>query len=440
MMKRSVQVGCRSQPGRSLVLVGLVATALTLPVMAQAQQSSNQPGTYAGYKTNTGGLEGPEGVTEQLSVDDIAVPGVLSFPKIEGFFKPWFDWKKRLNERTGLKLQLSYQTLYQRTNQDVPYQDAFGGRWQIQGSWELLNRGGRNPGKLTFRIENRYLLQNGIPPSQLGYQFGSVAPTGTGFSDFGTALTELAWRQELMGGKLKFIVGKISAISWYNVLALSSSMRGFQNTAMQSSLSKPAPGRGIGFGFGYEFNPHFVMVAGIHDANAKTAENPFDTIGEKEFYKSVEFRYYPTTPDRWRWDQVRLQVWHQDALVAKGTPASKGVTFAASRLFDEKWYPFVLAGLSDGNASVFKKDIVAGLGMGLNTRHRAAQDVLGLAVGWGDPSSDLLQQQTTAELFYRFQLVEHLAITPSVQYVRNPAGNPAHNSALVFGLRARITY
>lgn len=417
-----------------------LSAALAAPVGAMAQQTPTGPATFSGYAQPTGILEGPSGVTAELAEDDIDTGAVLEFPRIRRFFDPWFAWKKRLNQDTGLQLQLSWQSLYQRTPEDVPYEDAFAGRWQIQGAWTLIDRGGSNAGKLTFRVENRYTIDSDIPPSQMGYQFGSVAPSGTGFSNFGSVLTELAWRQELMDGNLKFILGKISAIAWYNVHALSTSMRGFQNTAMQSSLSKPAPGRGLGIGFGYQFTPHFGMVAGIHDANAKTDQNPFDTIGEEEFYTSVEFRYYPTTEDRWRWDQFRIQFWHQDELKQKGTPSSNGVTIAASHLFDDKWYPFLLAGISDGNASIFRKDIVAGLGVGFNTRHRAAQDVLGVALGWGEPSVDTLQEQTTAELFYRFQLVDNVAITPSVQYVRNPAASPDKGSDLLFGLRTRITY
>ncbi|TMV07526.1 carbohydrate porin [Ruegeria sediminis] len=425
-----------------LAVLILFGAALSAGDDAWAQSSgsgSSQTQTYSGYPPSNS-LEGGDSVVQDLSIDDTKLDPVLSFPKIEKFFQPFFDWKKRLNENTGLKLQFSYQTLYQRTDEPVTYEDAFAGRGQIQGSWTLLNRGGENEGRLTFRLENRHTINSAIPPSQLAFQFGSIAPSGTGFSDFGTVLTELAWRQSLMDGKFRFIVGKISAISWYNVHAMSSSMRGFQNTALQSSLSKPAPGRGIGAGFGYEFTPHFVMVAGIHDANAKTDENPFDTIGEKEFYSSVEFRYYPTTPDRWRYDQVRLQFWYQDPKTASGTPAGYGATFTASHLFQDRYYPFVVAGISNGKASTFKKDVIAGLGIGLDTKHRAASDLIGLAVSWGDPSNAALQDQTTAELFYRFQLAQRLAFTPSVQYVRNPAANPSQTDAWLFGFRTRWTF
>ena len=70
----------------------------------------------------------------------------------------------------------------------------------------------------------------------------------------------------------------------------------------------------------------------------------------------------------------------------------------------------------------------------------AARDVLALAVGWGKPADDTLQEQWSTELFYRFQLVERLAITPSLQYIVNPASNPEETEVWLFGLRGRLTF
>lgn len=417
-----------------------VAVWCSMCSSAVAETQANQKtGTYSGYDTSKS-LEGGDSVVQDLATDDIVTDPVLSFPKIEGFFQPYFDWKKRLNQQTGLQLQLSYQALVQGTNEDVADSTAAAGRFQIQGAWTLLNRGGKNPGKLTFRLEERYAINSDIPPSQFGFQFGSVAPSGTGFSDFGFAVTEVAWRQTLMEGKFKFILGKISAISWYNTHALSSSMRGLQNTALQSSLTKPAPGRAFGIGFGYEFSPKFVMVAGIHDANGKTTGNPFDTIGEEEFYSSVEFRWNTTTPERALYDKVSVQFWHQDALTAKGTPSSHGVTFATSHLFQDRYYAFLLAGASDGDASIYKRDVLAGLGFAIDTKHRINSDLLAFAVGWGEPSNSALRDQITAEVFYRFQLANRFVITPSIQYVKNPAVDVGIDDAWLIGLRTRWTF
>ena len=51
-----------------------------------------------------------------------------------------------------------------------------------------------------------------------------------------------------------------------------------------------------------------------------------------------------------------------------------------------------------------------------------------------------LPDQTTVELYYRIQMWEELAITPDIQYIRNPALNPDASSTWVFGLRARLAF
>ncbi len=406
---------------------------------ASAQSSStDQSQTLSGY-SEPASLETGDSVTEDLWIDNHRVDGLLAFPRLQKFFSPWFDWKKRVNDKYGLELGFSYQTLRQEVNRTLGEDNAAAVRLQLQGAWTLVGRNTKNVGKLTFRLEERTTLGTSIAPTSLAFQYGGIAPSG-GFSDFGFAFTELAWRQALAEGRFRFVIGKISALSWYNGHALSSSLRGFQNLALQSSLTKPSPGRGIGGGVAYEFTPHFGVVAGIHDANAKTAGNPFDTIGEKEFYQSIEFRYWPTTPDRRRWDVVRLQFWHQDALEAKGVPAGKGVTFLASRLYNDKWFPFFMAGHSDGNASLMKTDVTAGLGIAIDTEHRVASDLIGLGVSWGDPPNPALRDQITTEAFYRFTLVQNFVITPSIQWVKYPAATTAFDDVLTASIRLRVTF
>lgn len=409
--------------------------------MVDAQSAAPPPaGTKAGY-SQAPTLEGPNGVTSQLAEDDAVTGGVLETRRLRRLTAPWYAFKERLNDDLGLQLSFSFQTLYQNADQTLTgVSEAAGVRGQVQGAWTLIGRGTKNTGRLTFSFQNRSAVNNQIPPSQLASQFGSVLNTGTGFNDAGAIVNEIAWRQALFDGRFKLITGVMSAISWYNTSALSSSLRGFQNTGMQTSLSKPAPGRGLGFGFGVEFTPNLVMVAGIHDANGRASENPFDTIEQNEYYKAVEFRYLPSTPDRSRWDTFKLQLWHQDALEEKGVAASSGVTLQASYLFNDRWYPFTYGGWSDGNASTFKQDLVAGLGMAANTRNRPADDALAVAIGWGNPSDGELQDQYTAEIFYRLQLLAAVAITPSIQIVQNPADNPDDDRVVLFGLRTRIQF
>ena len=120
-----------------------------------------------------------------------------------------------------------------------------------------------------------------------------------------------------------------------------------------------------------------------------------------------------------------LNVWHQDVREQTGVPESYGMDLVASKLmFNDKVMPFLIAGVSDGNASLFKKDIAAGVGFGFNTTQSKARDVLACGIAWGDPSDSNLQEQITGEVYYRFQLLDNIAITPSIQVIKNPVANP----------------
>ncbi len=264
--------------------------------------------TKSGYAT-TPTLEGPDGVTTQLEQDDATVGGLLSPDGTLKAFEPWYNFKRGLNQKYGLQLSFSVQALYQSADETLTgVSDAAATRTQIQGAWTLLNRGGKNTGRLTFRLRNQQAWDDDIPPTQLAPQFGSIVNSGTGFSDAGFNVAELAWRQSFADDRFRVIGGVISSIAWYNTSALSASLTGFQNSGMQASLSKAEPGRGFGLGFGSQFGPKFAMVAGVHDANGSATENPFDTIEQDEYFYSAEFRYLPSGIENQLWNSVKGSV------------------------------------------------------------------------------------------------------------------------------------
>ena len=69
---------------------------------------------------------------------------------------------------------------------------------------------------------------------------------------------------------------------------------------------------------------------------------------------------------------------------------------------------------------------------------------MGVAYNWGKPNDSTwgpdLDDQHTLEVFYRIQLWKEVAITPDIQYIRNPALNPDDDSLWVFGLRGRLAF
>jgi len=66
-------------------------------------------------------------------------------------------------------------------------------------------------------------------------------------------------------------------------------------------------------------------------------------------------------------------------------------------------------------------------------------DVIELGLNWGDPGAPGLRDQTTLEAIYRFQFAQNLALTPSVQYLKNPALNPGRDELWIAAVRLRIT-
>ena len=65
----------------------------------------------------------------------------------------------------------------------------------------------------------------------------------------------------------------------------------------------------------------------------------------------------------------------------------------------------------------------------------------GVAVNWGRPNKDTfgpgLDDQWTFEVFYRWQVLRELAVTPSLQLLIDPALNPDESTIWMLGLRLR---
>ena len=61
---------------------------------------------------------------------------------------------------------------------------------------------------------------------------------------------------------------------------------------------------------------------------------------------------------------------------------------------------------------------------------------------WGEVNDNTfspgLKDQKSLEAYYRFQLTEQFALTPDIQYIKDPPLNLTEDSLWIFGLRARL--
>lgn len=69
-------------------------------------------------------------------------------------------------------------------------------------------------------------------------------------------------------------------------------------------------------------------------------------------------------------------------------------------------------------------------------------DRIGLAAGWlkASDESGLSGTEKPLELYYAWQLNDQVQLSPSVQWIREPGGDPNANNATVWSLRAKAAY
>ena len=400
----------------------LLALALS-PVMANA--------------TNFGGPNATENIIEE----DAKITGAVVKKRIT---QPWFDWKAKMQKEHGFSIGVDYTALGLTSSEKGVSGDdnAASGMVRIFGSWDLLGRGTKNTGALVYKIEHRHSYTD-VSPQGFGFDQGYVGLIEPPFSDQGTRWTNLFWRQRLNEGKATITAGLLDATDYVNVYALASPWTGFMNFAFSTGSASMFIPNDAAFGIagGTMLSNNMFLIGGLVNAYTDSTD-PFETVGdffsENEYFSSIELGW-TRSQGRIYQDNMHVTLWHVDESIPAETPGGWGVAFNYSRsLNDDKLMPFFRGGYADEGGTLLQKSLSAGLGYNAF----GGRDQLGVAVNWGEPNEDSfgpdLDNQFVFETYYRWQLTEQFAITPDIQYLKDPALNPEHDSLWVFGLRGRL--
>ena len=387
---------------------------------------------------------GPSNVGVELK-DDNRAPATGDFVK-DGM-PGWFATKQKMMEEHGLAYGLNLSTLYQSASESLGEDEAWGGIVQIPVSWTVLNPGEKNTGTIIFKAENRSRISTELAPQDLGIQgIGAASVVGTQFSDKDWILTNFYWQQALQEGRFKYVVGHIDNTDFMDTYGLVNSQTAFMNLSFSTNPTIGVPDQGFGAGFGSLLGDNFYMAASLMDA-AGDPEKPADSIDqffdEGEYFKHIEFGY-TLSPDRIYFDNIHVVYWESDEQTeTTGEPEGSGWTASYSRFIDDKYMPFLRVGDSDGGGgALLEKTVTAGLGI----YYAETNELFGVGLSYGEASEDPvggfgsnLDPQYTAEVFYRFQLSQHFAITPDLQWIIDPVLNPDEDSIYIAGVRARLS-
>jgi porin len=413
----------------------------TVPSLAQqgeATQKVSQAEEFkSGYK-DIPSFGGPSSVGEELKEADQAKKPLLRIPAIDQALKPWFSFKKGIKEEIGLSFSMDYQALFQAVDNSPGEDNAASGLFRIYGSWTPVGHDTKNAGSLVFKAEHRHRLGTNITPQDLGFVAGSGLPTGTQFNQFvnhSWGVTNLYWQQRLADGRVAFVVGKVDPTDYLDIYGLINPLTAFSNLAFSTNPTISSPNQGLGAAAGAFVSENVYVVGGIADANGDATDEGFDTFfDDNEYFTHAEIGWTSSYERRYL-DNIHVTAWHADDREEARVPESWGVAFSAAWFFDDKWMPFLRAGYADGDAPLMQATVSAGIGRYFSER----RDLLGVGFNWSKPSNNALDDQYTAEIFYRFQLAQNVAITQDFQVIIDPALNPVENEIFVFGIRVRLT-
>jgi porin len=414
----------------SITVFGWIGTA-----GAQSQQKTADSEYKSGVGNRvSGGFGGPNSVPFDLEENDRKKKPAFELPAFDRFFAPWFAWKEHLSNK-GFSLGLDYATLYQGANESLTNEDkAASGIFRVFTNWALINRDSENTGSLVLKVENRQTLGTDVAPAGLANEIGYLGVTGVLFSDIDWILNDSYWSQQMFGGRGGFIAGRFDPNDFMDINGYASPWTAFQNVAVLLNGSIAFPDTSWGFGAGAWAGDQVFIQGTINDANGVVTQTDWFK-GGSEFFKQVGIGWTPARDKRYS-NAVTVTGWHVDERKDAGVPDDYGVAVNGNwTTEDGNWMLFGRLGASDGSAALYKKTATIGFGRLLDQR----TDVLGVGLNWGDPGAEDLKEQTTLEIFYRLQFAQNLALTPSVQYLKNPALNLGRDSLWIAAIRLRVT-
>ncbi|MFW2406096.1 MAG: carbohydrate porin [Gammaproteobacteria bacterium] len=420
-----------------------ILTLLLIVSAGIASAASSGGDDRGGFQSGYGDVPefgGPDGVSQQLKKADRHKESTFDWQAPERWLKPWYDWKSKVQDNRGIAMGFFFSVLGQvASDTTTGDDDALGGIYRFHGSWTLVNRGRKDPGRIEWRIENRSNIGGFQAPGTLGGAVGAAAlNTGFGYSEkFKTDLSVLNWTQGFREETVGVAVGRLAFDVYLDAMPFQTFSRGFLNRAFLVSPTIGTTGIGalgtVARGF---LGKNFMLGGQIYDANAASGDFDWDTIQENEYLKAVDLAWTPSYARR-KTDKIQFTYWDKDAREKAGVSSGHGWAVSASWQVGEKLLPFLRFGHSNGGAGVAAESAVSG---GFEYAVRPDQ-AWSLGVGWAEPANKPAgaDDEYVIETSYKFQLAKNFSLLPDLQLLIDPVNQPSKSSVWIFSVRAILT-
>ena len=332
-----------------------------------------------------------------------------------------------------------------------------------------------------FNIENAFVYMHaegswsgagGIDPVSVGSYFGV---NGDGAPRRSLDLTEL-WYEQTFWDVLKLRFGKLDITGGFECRGCPVSFDGnafandetsqFLNAALVNNPTIPFPDKGLGAVLFYNPIESWYASVGIVDAQADARETGFNSAFHDEdyFLYVIETGVTPHihSANGKLQGAYRIGFWidgqdKQNFSTGRNYRDDAGFYLSCDQvLTKENDDPDDSQGLGAffryGHADSDRNDLNQFWSVGCQYQglfDGRDDDVLGIGIANGifsdqtnanDGNGFTDDSETVIELYYNASITPSLDLSPSLQYISNPAGDKSATNAIVIGLRAQMTF
>jgi hypothetical protein len=284
-----------------------------------------------------------------------------------------------------------------------------------------------------FTVEERYRLWFAdIPPSGLRSEIGSLVGTTGAFSDRGLVVRDVFWDQRLLDAKVRVLLGRAAPDDYAGTHRLQSSVMGFFNGNLSGNVTTPWPGHGPLALVSLHPTEDWYFTAATSNANSRTTQISFSSLDDFELFTFGEVGYGPMIEGVGR-ALFTLTGWYMPERDDGRRPDDSGFSITYQQNFGERFWAMARYGYADRGLSGVKS--VWQAAAAVDGLLGSPENVTGVGIALAEPTAATARDETSLEIFHRFQLTRDTQLSLGAQALFNPGNAPDDDVIGVFSIR-----
>jgi carbohydrate-selective porin OprB len=277
-----------------------------------------------------------------------------------------------------------------------------------------------------------------------------VNPLATVFGPNGVWVSELAWQESLVDGKVVFLAGLVDQSNYLDANTYANNSQGqLLNSAFVNSLVLPFPFNNLGLNLQWQPSELWYLLLGTGANNQLPGDSPFSNLSFDNWSYLLELGFTLKDVLGLGPGNYRLQPFL--ATVHAHTQAGIGLNVGQQLGANSPLAWFGRFGVGGTQVALGGASAQIATGLALQAPLKQAglfpklsNDYLAAGFIWSRASSVIQraahQNEYGFETTYVLQLTPLTSIQPDLQVVWDPAGNPNANANVIFQLQLNLTW